>query len=269
MIPYPNLISNSLLINETLKLLETNGGAASPVEIVEKVMRIRKPDRGFAKLLVAELVSGDPRVRLEDESVTIVQSEYELRKLAESEFVVVDVETTGAMAPPCRITEIGAYRISKGKIVGEFQTLLNPEIPIPEFITKLTGISDDMVKDAPKFSEIADEFLKFIGDAVIVAHNAPFDVGFLNYEISRVYEGYRLGNAHLCTVQLSRKLVPNIENHKLHTVAEHFAIEIENRHRASDDAHATARIFVNFLEQMATLGVSDLAAARKIKKIAA
>jgi DNA polymerase III epsilon subunit family exonuclease len=269
MTPYPNLISDSLLINETIKLLQSNGGRASAVKIVDRVMRIRKPEKNLAKLLVADLVGNDPRLQFDEDFVELASDGNDLRKLAESEFVVVDVETTGATAPPSRITEIGAYRIKDGKISDAFQSLVNPETPIPEFITRLTGINDEMVKDAPKFCEIANEFLQFLGDAVIVAHNAPFDVGFLNYEISRVYEGYRLGNPHLCTVQLSRKLVPAIENHKLHTVAEHFAIEIENRHRASDDAHATARIFVNLLEQMETLQVFDLAAARRIKRISA
>ena len=79
-----------------------------------------------------------------------------------------------------------------------------------------------MVRNSPKFREIADDFLSFIGDAVLVAHNAPFDIRFLNHEIGKIYDGYRVANPHLCTVQLSRRLVPHIENHKLNTVAQHF-----------------------------------------------
>jgi DNA polymerase III subunit alpha, Gram-positive type len=122
-----------------------------------------------------------------------------------------------------------------------------------------------MVRRAPKFADVAADFLDFIGDAVLVAHNAHFDIRFLNHEIGRIYDGYRVANPHLCTVQLSRKLLPHIANHRLHTVAEHYSIFIENRHRAGDDAFATARIFVNLLEILQNLGVSDLAAAKKFK----
>lgn len=264
---YPNLISDSLLINETISLLQLSGGRASVLEIVDRVMRIRKPEINLAKLLVSDLVETDPRLHLNDETVEFIPFETDSRKLFETDFVVFDLETTGAKCPPCRITEIGAYRISRGEIVAEFQTLINPETSIPPFITQLTGISNSMVKNAPKFFDVAHDFLNFIGDAVLVAHNAHFDLRFLNHEIGRIHQGYRVGNSHLCTVQLSRKLLPDIENHRLHTVAEHYSIFIENRHRAADDAHATAKIFVNLLHQMNELGVKDLATAKTIKSI--
>jgi len=186
--------------------------------------------------------------------------------LANTSFVVFDLETTGAKAPPCRITEIGAYRVENGAVVDEFQTLVNPEMPIPEFITWLTGISDDMVRDAPRFGEVSGKFLEFIGDSILVAHNAPFDIGFLNHEVGRVHEDYRVGNPSLCTVQLSRWLLPDIENHKLKTVANYYSVDLINHHRASDDAHATARIFINLLKQMNEMGVRDLGSARKFSQ---
>lgn len=265
MCPYPNLISESLLITETIELLQSYGGRAPAVEVVDTVMRISAPDSDLAKMLVLGLVETDPRLQLIEETVAFVPFDHDARKLIESDFVVFDLETTGAKCPPCRVTEIGAYRIEKGKITGEFQTLINPETQIPPFIVALTGISDSMVRNAPKFADVAAEFLDFIGDAVLVAHNAHFDIRFLNNEINRVYEGYRVANPHLCTVQLSRKLLPHIENHRLHTVADYYSINIENRHRAGDDAHATAKIFVNLLNLLQNLGVSDLAAAKKFK----
>jgi len=115
---------------------------------------------------------------------------------------------------PCRITEIGAYRVKNGEVTDEFQTLVNPEMPIPRFITELTGISDDMVAGAPVFADIADDFLSFIGDSILVAHNSGFDMRFLNSEIARVFPDYRVANPCLCTVLLSRKLLPDIENHR-------------------------------------------------------
>jgi DNA polymerase-3 subunit alpha (Gram-positive type) len=219
----------------------------------------------LAKLLVSDLVESDPRLHLNEDTLELVETNFERRAFAETEFVVFDLETTGAKTPPCRVTEIGAYRVKSGKITEEFQTLVNPETPIPPFITNLTGISDRMVKNAPKFSEIAADFLDFIGDSVLVAHNAHFDMRFLNHEIGRVYENYRVANPSLCTVRLSRRLVPNIENHRLNTLANYYSIALVNHHRASDDAHATAHIFINLLEQLQTRGVIDLATAKKFK----
>ena len=100
---------------------------------------------------------------------------------------------------------------------------------------------------------------------VLVAHNAHFDVRFLNHEIGRMFEDYRVGNPHLCTVNLSRKLLPDLENHRLHTVAEYYSIFIKNRHRAADDALATANIFCNFLVEMNDVGITDLSEAQKLR----
>jgi DNA polymerase III epsilon subunit family exonuclease len=188
---------------------------------------------------------------------------FEGRELDGAEFVVFDLETTGAVAPPCRITEIGAYRVRDGVVAGEFHSLVNPEMPIPPFITQLTGISDRMVLDAPVFADVAGEFLDFIGDSVLVAHNSGFDMRFLNYEIGRIFADYRLANPCLCTVQLSRRLLPDIANHKLKTVAEYYSIDLVNHHRASADALATAHIFINLLARMRTEGVRDLATVKK------
>jgi DNA polymerase-3 subunit alpha (Gram-positive type) len=265
MTAYPNLISESILINETIELLQSFGGRVTAVKVVDNVMRIREPEPHLAKMLVLDLVNSDPRLTLNEDIVEFIPLNHEARNLFETDYVIFDLETTGAKCPPCRVTEIGAFRVESGKIVDEFHTLVNPEMPIPLFITQLTGISDSMVRTAPKFREIATDFLDFIGDSVLVAHNAPFDMRFLNHEISKVYDGYRVANPHLCTVQLSRKLVPHIENHKLNTVAQYFRISLENHHRASHDAHATAKIFINLLEDLQHRGVSDLETARRLK----
>jgi DNA polymerase III epsilon subunit family exonuclease len=264
MTPYPNLISESLLINETIALLRSFGGKASAVSVVDFVMKIRKPEPRLARLLVADLIERDPRLSLNIDTVELADDEFEKRELAETEFVVFDLETTGAKAPPCRITEIGAYRVRNGEVTERFQTLVNPETPIPPFITSLTGITDEMVREAPKFAEIAHDFLSFIGGSILVAHNSGFDMRFLNSEIGRVFGGYRMANPCLCTVLLSRKLLPDIVNHKLKTVAEHYSIDLVNHHRASADAYATAHIFVNLLAKLSDKGVNDLAAVRKL-----
>jgi len=263
MTPYPNLISESLLITDTIALLRSFGGRASAVSIVDFVLKIRRPAPAMAKLLVSELIERDPRLVLNGDTVELAADDFDTRELTESEFVVFDLETTGAKAPPCRITEIGAYRVKNGAVIDEFQTLVNPEMPIPRFITELTGINDEMVADAPLFADVAPDFLSFIGDSVLVAHNSGFDMRFLNFEIGRVFPDYRVANPCLCTVQLSRRLLPDIVNHKLKTVAEHYSIDLVNHHRASADAFATAHIFINLLTRLHSDGVRDLAAVKQ------
>jgi DNA polymerase III epsilon subunit family exonuclease len=264
--PYPNLISESLLVMETIDYLVSVGGSASASRIVEYVMSIKNANEAFARVLAADIVGRDSRLSLNGDTVELFETDHDTIDLENTSFVVFDLETTGAKAPPCRITEIGAYRVENGAVAGEFHTLVNPEMPIPEFIQWLTGISDDMVRDAPKFGDVSDEFLRFIGDSVLVAHNAPFDLGFLNHEVGKVHEDYRVGNPSLCTVQLSRRLLPDIENHKLKTVANYYSVDLINHHRAGEDAHATARIFINLLKQMNEMGIRDLGAARKFSQ---
>lgn len=261
--PCANLISESLLINETIDFLKSLGGRSTAVKVVDYIMKIREPEPDLARLLVSDLTARDPRIVLINDEVEFIGFDDEAIDLAETGFVVFDLETTGAKAPPCRITEIGAYRVKNCELVGEFHTLINPETSIPPFITSLTGISNSMVKNAPKFGDVAAEFLDFIGDSVLVAHNARFDMAFLNHEVGRVYEDYRVRNPSLCTVQLSRKLLPNIENHKLNTVANYYSIELLNHHRAGDDARATAKIFINLLAGLQECGVRDLGSARR------
>jgi DNA polymerase III epsilon subunit family exonuclease len=264
MTPYPNLISESLLINETIALLRSFGGKASAVSVVDFVMKIRRPDPYLAKLLVIDLIERDPRLSLNGDTVELEEDGFRNRELAATEFVVFDLETTGCSTPPCRIIEIGAYRVRGGKVADEFQTLIDPETPIPYFIMNLTGITNDMIYGAPKFADVAHDLLNFIGDSVLVAHNSGFDMRFLNVEIGRLFKGYRVANPCLCTVQLSRKLLPDIRNHKLKTVAEHYSIDLTNHHRASADAYATAHIFVNLLAKLSDNGVNDLAAVRRL-----
>ena len=167
--------------------------------------------------------------------------------------------------PPNRVIELGAYRICKGRIVDKFLTLVNPEIPIPRFVISLTGITNEMVKAAPVFADVAPRWLDFVSDAVLIAHNAPFDTSFLNHEISRVYPGHRMVNSHLCTVRLSRRVFPGLNNYRLDTVADHFSIPISHRHRAGSDALATAEVFLHLLSRFEDHGVTDLAAARKFQ----
>lgn len=262
--PYPNLICDRELVEDTIQLLQQCGGETEFLTVVDVVMRMRNATPELAKDLVSGLIGKDPRFDLSESTLKLNQEKFN-PKIDDATFVVIDLETTGAKAPPCRITEIGAFKVKKGEITDQFHTLVNPETPIPEFITGLTGISDDMVKDAPKFHEIIGDLLAFIGDSIVVAHNAQFDIRFLNHEIGLIHEDHKLANSNLCTVQLSRKLLPEIDNHRLNTVASHYRISLLNHHRASDDARATAEILINLLESLKGHGVEDVDSARRFR----
>lgn len=265
--PYPNLVSDSTLVQDTIDLLTCSGGRAAASEIVDAVFKLSHIDDELAGLLVADLIRNDRRFKIaENNTVELLEDDSHLRLLKDLDFVVVDVEATGAKTPPNRLIELGAFRIRGGRIADKFVTLVNPEIPIPRFVATLTGISNDMVRDAPVFADVAPKWLDFVSEAVLVAHNAPFDTSFLNHEISRVYPGHRMVNPHLCTVKLSRRAMPDLSNHRLDTIASHFSIPIASRHRAGSDALATAEIFILLLTELEeTHGIKDLGAARKFQ----
>ena len=164
----------------------------------------------------------------------------------DSEFIVFDIETTGLSSRYDKITEIGAVKIKNGQIIKCYNQLINPEIPIPEKIIKLTGITDEMVEDQPKIEDVMGEFIDFIGQSTLVAHNSSFDMGFINENCRKL--NIELNNPVLDTLYLSRVLFQELKNHKLNTLAKHLDVPLENHHRAVDDARATALIFVKCIE---------------------
>ncbi len=155
-------------------------------------------------------------------------------------YVVVDVETTGGKGPDHRVTEIGAVKVRGTDIVGRFSTLLNPQRPIPSGITRLTGISQEMVADAPSFADIADDFTAFMGDAIFVAHNVGFDYRFVSQEYRRLGRTFR--HAKLCTCQSMRRLYPGHGSYSLANLCQVFDIPLRQHHRALCDAEAAAEL---------------------------
>ena len=214
--------------------------------------------------MVADLVQNDPRFTLEPESL-VATAELNSTLLCDLEFMVLDVEATHERRVPARIIEIGAYRVRGGKILDGFETLINPEIGVSKFLANLTGISSEMVLTAPRFADIAHEWLAFIGDGVLVAHNANFDLPLLNREIGRVFPGYRIRNTHLCTIDLARRLIPRVETHGLDSLVAYFGLEVPRRHRAADDARATAQVLLRLLDDLSQNGIRTLAEARKFQ----
>ena len=169
-------------------------------------------------------------------------------QLLDDTYIVFDIETTGFSAIRDKIIEIGAVKVVNSEIVDRFSTFVNPERPIPFEITNLTGITDEMVMGAPNIETVLPQFLEFVGDGVLVAHNAGFDVGFIGQNCRDLGLDDRF--VYLDTVALARVLLPTLSKYKLNIVAKALNIPLENHHRAVDDAGATAEIFVKFVEML-------------------
>lgn len=171
-------------------------------------------------------------------------------------YVVFDLETTGFSSIKDKIIEIGAVKVVKGEIIDSFSTFVNPERPIPFEITKLTSITDEMVLEYPNIETILPQFLEFVGDAVLVAHNAGFDVGFIEQNCR--YQDIGPHFVSVDTVALARVLLPTLSKYKLNVVAKALGISLENHHRAVDDAGATAEIFVKFIQMLKERNITTL-----------
>ncbi|MEL7159768.1 MAG: exonuclease domain-containing protein, partial [Bacteroidota bacterium] len=156
------------------------------------------------------------------------------------EYAIIDVETTGGRASRHRVTEIGIVIFDGEKVLETYQTLVNPEMRIPAGITELTGITMEMVADAPKFHEVARRVVELTQDRIFVAHNSRFDYDFIREEYRRL--GYTFSRKQLCTVRLTRKTYPGLPSYSLGNLTRHFGIKLDNHHRALADAEATTEL---------------------------
>lgn len=176
------------------------------------------------------------------------------------EYVVLDIETTGLSKYTEGITELAGVRVVDGEVRDEFQTLVNPQRHIPSFITRLTGISDAMVKDAPAIEGALPEFFDFIGENVIVAHNATFDYGFLTQK-AKAHLDLEWNNERLCTRKLAGRLLPELPSKRLEFLCNHFGIVNTQAHRAMADTLATTQVmgrFVNMLREKEIVHKEDI-----------
>ena len=171
-------------------------------------------------------------------------------------FVVFDLETTGFSAAKNKIIEIGAVKVVNSSITERFSTFVNPKVPIPYEIEQLTHITDDMVLDAPMIHEILPQFMEFCQNAVMVAHNADFDMSFIRHNCDLL--GLECEKTVLDTVALARVLLPSLNRFKLNTIAKALNISLENHHRAVDDAACTAEIFTKFVEMLRERGIETM-----------
>ncbi len=267
----------------TIRALEyLSSGPADVVDLIAHVCNLPGPPRTVAEHLAAAMFAG--RTDFEkglDGKWRIVVAPAQPRgsaaprslatgsmgrfsapghdRLDSLSYVVVDVETTGTRATAGdRITEVAAVVVRDGAISEVFETLVNPQRPIPPFITALTHITWDMVKDAPTFAQVAPRLMAVLGGHVFTAHNAPFDWRFVTAEMSRA-TGQTLRGRRLCTVRLARKLLPQLPRRSLDNVARYYGVPIGARHRAAGDALATAECLIRMLRQAADAGLSTWA----------
>ncbi len=171
------------------------------------------------------------------------------------EFVVFDIETTGLSPLNCKITEIGAVKIKNGEVLEAYNTFVNPECPIPQEIVELTSISDEMVADARTIDAVLPEFLDFVGDRLLMAHNADFDISFIRAAAKEL--DIQFNSPYLDTLGLSRFLNKDLKSHKLDVLAKHYKLEEFHHHRACDDAETLAKIFFKMAEQLSSMDIKS------------
>jgi DNA polymerase III epsilon subunit family exonuclease len=258
-IPSPGFRQKTLRLVRRLEEILLEKGALPPAEACRLLLHSHRVPPALAARILEDLVAGDRRFRLDLAGAVALApapAPSSLR-LREARFTVLDLETTGGSPSSDRILEVGAVRVEKGRIDGSFTTLVNPGVPIPSFISSMTGIREEMVAGAPSFSAVAEELARFIGESVLVAHNLPFDLGFLNQELGRSC-GFILANPSLCTVRLGRRLLPHLPDRRLVTLAGHYGMSFRGRHRALGDAEVTARLLLKFIVLLEEKGVEDL-----------
>ena len=182
-----------------------------------------------------------------------------------TDYVVLDVETTGLSKHFCKITELAALRVRGNKVVDKFQSLVNPECPIPEFITHLTGIDNELVKYEKPIKEVLPGFLDFLGEDIMVGHNVGFDYGFINHNSEKHLEK-TLTNSRLCTIKLSRRLLPDLASRKLASLCDYFEVTNEKEHRAMGDCVATNKIFAKMNGILHNNGITEKEDILKFQK---
>jgi DNA polymerase-3 subunit alpha (Gram-positive type) len=201
---------------------------------------------------------------LKDQQFQALEKEFKFLSRARGEtlenleFVIVDIETTGLEPAYYELTEIGAVKVTGKSLKEVFSTLIKPKYPITPEITRLTGIDDEMVKDAPAADTALRKFCAFADNTILIAHNVPFDIPFLQHHAKKQLD-FDLNQQTLCTLAMARHFFPKLANHKLHTVAAHLGINVQNRHRAMGDTELTFQIWEYFFDLLKSKGITNKA----------
>jgi len=255
--------TDSLLTDRAADFLAT--GPADAQSLISHVCQLPGAPLHIAEHMAAALFAGHRRFArdsigrwcLRDLTTAAVPS-IALRGLAQESFVVVDVESTGSRAGTGdRITEVAVVLVRGGTATKVFDTLINPERPIPPMVTALTNITASMVRNAPRFAEVCDQLLGVLEGHVFVAHNAGFDWRFITVEVERA-TNRRLEGRTLCTVRLAKRLLPRLRRRNLDAIAAYYGIENTARHRAGGDAMATAQVLIRLLDEARDRGCANI-----------
>ncbi len=243
-------------------------GPARTGALAERIFGIRHGPPQLSASLVRELLGADPRFQVSRDRWVLNEepAAYGSIPLSELDFVVVDVESTGGSpGRGDRVTEVAAVRLRGGVVVDSFESLVNPERPIPPSVTALTNITEEMVADAPRFRDLLDSLKDALRGAVFVAHNVGFDWRFLDAEFRRSGGG-RLEGERVCTLRLARRLHPDLRRRSLAVLTDFYGIAVDGYHRAGADARATAELFDRFLDRLSGAGVEDWAGLQRYLK---
>jgi len=245
------------LVRRAADLLE--GGSLHTLELARQVLGL-SGNSGAASAAVFALLGSDHRFAVDREGrwSLVGKGPVPAHELENLRYAVVDVETTGGSpGRGHRITEVAVVEIRDGTIAADFHTLVNPGRPIPPRIARLTGINDEMVAGAPFFEDVAPDLLDLLEGRVFVAHNVAFDWSFVSAQMADSL-GQVPGGPRLCTVQMARRLAPELKRRNLDSLASHFGVPNHARHRAHGDALATARVLLRLLDEARGQGILDL-----------
>lgn len=249
----PTLINNSVLANSIYDLLLKSEELLTTIEIAKNILEIKNLPAELANKMVRIIVNGDSRfVCIKNEFWKLAEPRVSQKKIRNLDFAVLDVEIVGHARSP-HIIEIAAYRIQNSEIVDEFCTFINPgRAIIPKILLKLSGeagriITTETLQQAPAFKKIVSDFFDFIGNSILVAHNAHFDLRMINRELNRLsYQ--KLVNQTIDTLKISRKFIKGTDTLKLSNLAFYFGISVKELHLASEDAKVLAKIFLKLID---------------------
>ena len=253
------------LVDRTIAFL--GAGPADSLTLAQDVLGIPKATFPIADRVIVALVGADPRVRqLADARWTLADTREEETGIEDCTFAVVDVEATGGRATKGdRVIEVAIVVLAGGTVEVAFEALVNPGRPVPGFVSRLTSISDAMLRDQPAFDDIADELAGAIAGRVFAAHNAQFDWRFLQAEMRRA-RGIALDGPLVCTLRLARRVVPHLKSRGLDTLTNYFGIPVRGRHRATGDAVATAHLLVKLIDLAVDQGATTLADLQRLAR---
>jgi DNA polymerase III epsilon subunit family exonuclease len=245
------------LLDRLVELVEECGGLVAAGRAAEHLLAVATPPEEVALALLRPLVADDARLAWRGASIALVAQQPEA--LEDARFVVFDLETTGLAVADARICEIGAVRIHRLEPAGTFETLVAPGVPTQRRVGCLAGVPDEVLRAAPRAETALHRFSAFAGDAVLVAHNARFDTGFVNYELARL-TGSRLSATVIDTLPLARNLLRGrVEKTNLASLAFFFGVSVAPCHRALPDASATAEVFLRLVDLAQERGASTVA----------